>query len=70
MFQAIIDFYATVHQKVKIFLSFHSATQALLYPWGTDIGPTPNAADLVSTLKITFYGFESKKIIFLGALNF
>ncbi|KAL7013192.1 hypothetical protein ACKWTF_015248 [Chironomus riparius] len=44
--KALIDFYATIYEKVKIFLSFHSATQALLYPWG-DLRPrAPNTDDL------------------------
>jgi hypothetical protein len=48
-----MDFYATICEKVKIFLSFHSATQALLYPWGDTASPAPNVADLVRTPKIT-----------------
>ena len=45
--KALIDFYATIFEKVKLFLSFHSATQALLYPWG-DVRPkAPNTDDLV-----------------------
>ncbi|KAG5669079.1 hypothetical protein PVAND_016978 [Polypedilum vanderplanki] len=44
--KALMDFYATVYEKVKIFLSFHSATQALLYPWGDTLSPTQNVNDL------------------------
>lgn len=32
--KALNDFYATVHEKVVMYLSYHSAVQMLLYPWG------------------------------------
>jgi Zinc carboxypeptidase len=51
--KALNDFYATLHQNVKIYLSFHSAAQSLLYPWG-HIGTyenMPNKDHLVRGLK-------------------
>jgi Zinc carboxypeptidase len=33
--KALIDFYDTFYQDSWMYLTFHSAAQMLLYPWGT-----------------------------------
>ena len=48
--KALIDHYEKVHEKVKIYLSFHSAAEMILYPMGHTgtFEEVPNVADLVS----------------------
>ncbi|KAL7015404.1 hypothetical protein ACKWTF_016436 [Chironomus riparius] len=46
--KALVDYYEKVHEKVKIYLSFHSAAEMILYPMGHTgtFEEVPNVADL------------------------
>lgn len=48
--KALVDYYEKVHEKVKIYLAFHSAAEMILYPMGHTgtFEEVPNVADLVS----------------------
>jgi carboxypeptidase A len=48
--KALDDFYATMHDRIKIYLSFHSAAEMILFPMG-HVGTfeeVPNVDDLVN----------------------
>lgn len=46
--KALMDFYATIANKVEVYLCFHSAARLLMYPFGNTLSTelVPNAADL------------------------
>lgn len=65
--KALVEFYDVIHEKVKIYLSFHSAAEMLLYPMGHtgSFEEVPNVDDLVSWVLNELSLFLSEKTKFL-----
>jgi hypothetical protein len=53
---ALNNFYGSIHEKVVMYLSYHSAAQMLLYPWGhiETYDNMPNKNHLVRKTPIKF----------------
>ncbi len=61
--KSIVDF-VKAHGNLKAFLSIHSYSQMLLYPYGYTSTPAKDQAELVKIIHLAFYDFFTQNFIF------